>query len=91
MSGDPLLSPSSKPRGKPRRIPLTENTHGTMLLEALLAPAVLCLCGSAHGLGALVPRYSAAPPNYQKPNAGLPLVSNAEHILIFNATPTTGT
>lgn len=40
---------------------------------------------------AVVPRYTATQPDRNKPVAGLPLLEGAEHIVIFNATPGTGT
>lgn len=39
----------------------------------------------------LIPRYTAMRPDRNKPVAGLPLLIGAEHIVIFNATPGTGT
>jgi hypothetical protein len=39
----------------------------------------------------LTPRWDAPRPDYTKLYAGLPLVDNAEHVLLFEATPETGT
>ena len=40
---------------------------------------------------ALVPQWQTIRPNYEKADAGLPLVPNAKHTIVFEATPESGT
>jgi hypothetical protein len=57
----------------------------------LLLVSLLLATTHVEPAAALVPAYTAARPNYQKPNGGLPLLPGAEHHTVFESTPALGT
>ena len=59
----------------------------------LLRPRLLVLAtvGPDDTAASLTPRWVAPRPDYEKPDAGLPLVTGAEHVVIFTPEPEDGT
>ena len=67
----------------------------TLTLALVLAPLVLGAFlpgpGAATAADPVTPRWAAPRPDYEEPDAGLPLVPKAEHVVVFTPTPDTGT
>ena len=64
---------------------------GLVPMVVILLTALLAGDGAAAAAGGLTPRWAAPLPDYEKADAGLPLVPGAEHVVIFTPTPADGT